>query len=291
MTELTWDGTGERFYETGVDHGVLYLPDGSGAYPNGVAWNGLTTLTESPGGADATAQYADNIKYLNLISAETFAGTIEALTYPDEFEQFDGLATPQPGVLVGQQSRKAFGLCYRTLKGNDVDGNDLGYKLHLVYGVTVAPSEKAYGTVNDTPAPIAFSWAFTTTPVPVTDLKPTALIIIDSTEVTDANLEALMAILYGSEDVDPVLPLPDDVIALFAGEVTSVIPTVPTFDSDTDTITIVATTGVIYKNAATGAVLTTGAHVITVDTVVVAYPADGYVLTPGHVNEWEFDFS
>lgn len=289
MTELAWDGTGERFYETGVDHGVLYLPDDTGAYPDGVAWNGLTTLTESPGGAAATAQYADNIKYLNLISAETFDGTIEALTYPDEFEQFDGLATPQPGVLVGQQSRKAFGMCYRTLKGNDVDGNDLGFKLHLVYGVTVSPSQKAYGTVNDTPAPIAFSWAFTTTPVAVTDLKPTALIIIDSTEVDGAALADLLTVLYGGVSTDPRLPLPDEVIALFGTTPTEVLATEPAFDSGTNTITIPTVAGVAYQVG--GVTQSAGALVITEDTIVTAVATGVHYLNPDHVNVWEFDFS
>jgi hypothetical protein len=216
MAALTWDDVGEKVYETGVDHGVLYLADDAGVYNEGVAWNGLTTVTESPSGAAASAQYADNIKYLNLISAEEFGGTIEAFTYPDEFAACDGTALPAEGVAVGQQSRKTFGLCYRSKVGNDVDGMDHGYKLHLVYGALAAPSDKAYATVNDSPEAIAFSWDFTTTPVPVTDLQPTALLVIDSTTADPANLASLEALLYGSGATEAALPTPDAVIELFA---------------------------------------------------------------------------
>lgn len=212
---LLWDQVGEREYEAGVDRGVLYLPDAVGAYDTGFAWNGLTTVTESPSGADASPQYADNIKYLNLVAAEQFGGTIEAFTYPDEFAECDGTAVPTPGVRVGQQSRKTFGLCYRTRVGNDVDGTDFGYKLHLVYGALAAPSEKAYGTINDSPEALTFSWTFTTTPVEVTGLKPTAMISIDSTEVTATDLTALEDILYGTDLIDPRLPPPDEVIGMF----------------------------------------------------------------------------
>jgi hypothetical protein len=215
MPPLTWDQVGERFYEVGVDHGVLYLPDASGVYNAGYAWNGLTTVTESPSGAEPSAQYADNIKYLNLISAEEFGGTIEAFTYPEEFGECDGTAIPEPGVLVGQQGRKMFGLSYRTRVGNDVDGTDHGYKLHLLYGCQAAPSEKAYATINDSPEAITFSWEITTTPVPVTDFKPTSLIVIDSRVVDPTDLAALEALLYG-ETVAAALPTPDAVIALFA---------------------------------------------------------------------------
>jgi hypothetical protein len=211
---LVWDQVGERTYETGVDHGVLYVPDESGVYGDGVAWNGLTTVTESPSGAESTAQYADNIKYLNLISAEEFGATIEAFTYPPEFNQFDGLAVPADGIVLGQQPRKMFGLSYRSRKGNDVEGDEYGYKLHLVYGCIAAPSEKAYNTINDSPEAITFSWAVTTTPVPVTGYKPTALIVVDSSIVDAAALTSLEDLLYG----DPAtLPAPDDVLALFEG--------------------------------------------------------------------------
>jgi len=210
---LVWDQVGERTYETGVDHGVLYIPDESGVYGGGVAWNGLTTVTESPSGAESTAQYADNIKYLNLISAEEFGATIEAFTYPPEFNQFDGLAVPADGIVLGQQPRKMFGLSYRSRKGNDVEGDEYGYKLHLVYGCIAAPSEKAYNTINDSPEAITFSWAVTTTPVPVTGYKPTALIVVDSSIVDGAALASLEDLLYG----DPAtLPAPDDVLDLFS---------------------------------------------------------------------------
>jgi hypothetical protein len=217
MAPLTWDQVGERLYETGVDHGVLYIPDAAGVYNKGYAWNGLTTVTESPSGAEPSAQYADNIKYLNLISAEEFGGTIEAFTYPEEFAECDGTALPSPGVAVGQQSRKSFGLSYRTQLGNDVDGTDYGYKLHLVYGCQASPSEKAYATINDSPEAIAFSWDFTTTPAPVTGYKPTSLIVIDSSVVDAADLASLETLLYGQAAVEAALPTPDAVIALFAG--------------------------------------------------------------------------
>ena len=217
MAPLTWDQVGEKIYETGVDHGVLYLPDDTGVYNTGFAWNGLTTVTESPSGAEPSAQYADNIKYLNLISAEEFGATVEAFTYPEEFGQCDGTALPSPGVAVGQQGRKMFGLSYRTEKGNDVDGTDFGYKLHLLYGCQAAPSEKAYATINDSPEAITFSWDVTTTPVPVTGYKPTSLIVVDSTVVDPADLAALEALLYGAGIVEPALPTPDAVLALFTG--------------------------------------------------------------------------
>jgi len=216
-TPLTWDEVGDRLYEVGVDHGVLYLPDPSGIYNTGVAWNGLTTVTESPSGADSNPQYADNIKYLNLYSVEEFGGTIEAFTYPDEFAECDGTVVPSPGLAVGQQTRKMFGLSYRTKVGNDVDGADFGYKLHLVYGCTAAPSEKAYATINDSPEAISFSWEITTIPVPVTGHKPTSLIVVDSTTVDPADLASLEDLLYGLGATPAALPTPDAVIALFAG--------------------------------------------------------------------------
>jgi hypothetical protein len=216
MPPLTWDEVGEKVYETGVDHGVLYLPNpASGVYDAGHAWNGLTTVTESPSGAEPTAQYADNIKYLNLISAEEFGVTIEAFTYPEEFGECDGTALPEPGVVVGQQTRKMFGMSYRTRVGNDIEGSDFGYKLHLLYGLQAAPSEKAYATINDSPEAITFSWEVTSTPVPVTGLKPTSLIVVDSTVVDTADLAALEALLYG-DTVAAALPTPDAVIALFS---------------------------------------------------------------------------
>lgn len=215
MAVLEWDQVGERLYETGVDRGVLYIPNTIGVYNMGFAWNGLTTVTESPSGAESSPQYADNIKYLNLVSAEEFGATIEAFTYPEEFAQCDGTALPKAGVALGQQSRKTFGLSYRTQIGNDLEGTDHGYKLHLIYGATAAPSEKAYATINDSPEAIAFSWEVTTSPVGVPGFKPTAQLVVDSTKVLPADLAALEDLLYGDAVAEPELPLPADVIALF----------------------------------------------------------------------------
>lgn len=214
MAKIEWDKTGERLYETGVKNGVLYVQD-AGTYPKGVAWNGLTAVTESPSGAEATPLYADDIKYLNLLSTEEFGATIEAYTYPDEFAECDGSASLATGVMIGQQPRKAFGLCYRTTIGNDTEGNDHGYKLHIIYGALAAPSEKAYATINDSPEPITFSWEVTTTPVNVTGAKPTASITIDSTKATPEKLTALEKILYGDAEVEARLPLPDEIKTLF----------------------------------------------------------------------------
>lgn len=214
--KLDWDQTSERLYETGVKMGVLYLQDEAGAYPKGVAWNGLTAVTESPSGAEATALYADDIKYLNLMSAEEFAATVEAYTYPDEFAECDGSASIAKGVSIGQQKRKAFGLCYRTILGNDVAGNDYGYKIHIIYGAMAAPSEKEYASVNDSPEAITLSWELSTTPVSVNGFKPTASIVIDSTKADAEKLTALEAILYGSKTADARLPLPDEIATLMA---------------------------------------------------------------------------
>lgn len=215
MAVLTWDQIGQRFYETGVDRGVLYVPDNAGVYNTGFAWNGLTNVTESPSGAEANAQYADNIKYLNLFSAEEFGATIEAFTYPAEFNQFDGVSEPAVGVMIGQQNRGNFGLSYRTLVGNDIDGNAHAYKLHLVYGCTASPSEKGYTTVNDSPEPITFSWEVTTVPMAVTGGTPTSILTIDTRTADAGNLTSLEDLLYGTDLVEPALPTPDEVIALF----------------------------------------------------------------------------
>ena len=214
MAKLVWDKSGERLYETGVKQGVLYVQDTAGTYPKGVAWNGLTAVTESPSGAEATALYADDIKYVNLVSAEELGGTIEAYMYPDEFAECDGSVALTPGMYIGQQDRKTFGLCYRTTLGNDTDSNNHGYKLHIIYGALAAPSEKAYATINDSPEAITFSWEFKTTPVNVTGHKPTASIVIDSTKVDAEKLAALEKILYGDDAGDgPRLPLPDEVLS------------------------------------------------------------------------------
>ena len=210
MSKLTWDASGERLYETGVKQGVLYVMN-SNSYGNGVAWNGLTAITESPSGAESTPLYADDIKYLDLRSTEEFGATIEAYTYPDEFAACDGSASLADGVSIGQQARKMFGLCYRTTVGNDTDGTDHGYKLHLIYGATASPSEKAYETINDSPEAITFSWEITTTPVSVTGFKPTASITIDSTKADPTCLAALEEKLYGGTSTEPTLPLPDEV--------------------------------------------------------------------------------
>lgn len=215
MAKLVFDESGKRFYETGVSKGVLYVQDTDGAYPLGVAWNGLTAVNEAPSGAEATPLYADDIKYLELRSAEEFGATIEAYTYPDEFEQCDGSAELAEGVVIGQQARKAFGLCYRTIVGNDVQGNDFGYKLHLIYGATAAPSEKAYATVNDSPEAVTFSWEVTCTPVEVEGFKPTATVVIDSRKVDAEKLAALEAKLYGTESEEPQLPLPAEIANMF----------------------------------------------------------------------------
>lgn len=219
MSRITWDDTSKRLYETGVKMGVLYPIQSDGAYTKGVAWNGLTAVTESPSGAEATALYADDIKYLNLMSNEEFGATIEAYTYPDEFAECDGSAALAKGVMIGQQKRKTFGLCYRTTLGNDVEGNDYGYKLHLVYGCLAAPSEKAYSTINDSPEAITFSWEVSTTPVAVTGFKPTSQITIDSTKVNSEKLASLENILYGTNangdtGAEPRLPLPNEVATL-----------------------------------------------------------------------------
>ena len=217
MAKLTWDKTGERYYETGVKNGVLYVYDSTGKkYGTGVAWNGLTAVTESPSGAEATALYADDIKYLNLMSNEEFGATIEAYTYPDEFAECDGSIALAEGVMIGQQKRKTFGLAYKTTVGNDVDGNDYGYKLHIIYGALAAPSEKAYATINDSPEAITFSWEISTTPVEVEGYKPPASITIDSTKADKAKLEALETQLFGGDDTEPTLPLPDAIATIFA---------------------------------------------------------------------------
>ncbi|AXQ61256.1 major tail protein [Streptomyces phage LibertyBell] len=293
MTKLAWDQSGERLFESGVDRGVLYIPNASGVYNNGYAWNGLTAVTESPSGAESNPQYADNIKYLNLVSAEEFGGTIEAFTYPEEFAQCDGTALPTPGVAVGQQARKTFGLSYRTKVGNDLAGQDHGYKIHLVYGALAAPSEKAYATINDSPEAITFSWEFTTTPVEVGEIsgvtyRPTATITIDSTKVEAGDLATLEEFLYGTAGSDPSLPSPQAVMAMFTGSVLVATPTQPTYDAGTNTITFPVIAGVDYF---VNDELQTAPLIITEDTIVTARPKIGYKFPPNVDPDWLIVFS
>lgn len=288
MAVLTWDAVGERLYETGVDRCVLYIPNSNGVYDIGYAWNGLTTVTESPSGAEANPQYADNIKYLNLISAEQFGATIEAFTYPDEFAQCDGTIL-EGGVSIGQQSRKVFGLCYRTRLGNDIDGVDHGYKIHLIYGAQAAPSEKAYATINDSPEAITFSWEVSTTPVQMTGYKPVSSLVVDSTKLTAEQLEALEDALYGTLGADPRLPLPDEVLSITGqGSFTVVETQAPTYNSATDIITIPVVAGVVYQiNDET---VSGNVGPITEDTVVTAIPAAGYRFTETSDTDWSINF-
>ena len=225
MAKIVWDKSSEHLYETGVKNGVLYVQGTGGTYTKGVAWNGLASVTESPSGAEPTPLYADDIKYLNLLSTEEFGATIEAYTYPDEFAECDGSKSIATGVYIGQQARKAFGMCYKTTLGNDTEGNDHGYKLHIIYGALAAPSEKAYETINDSPEAITFSWEISTTPVNVKGSKPTATIVIDSTKANPEKLAALEVILFGADapngegaGTDPRLPLPDEIATLMTTE-------------------------------------------------------------------------
>lgn len=297
MTQIQWDLVGQRTYETGVDHGVLYLPDEVGAYSEGFPWNGLVTVTESPSGAESNKQYADNIVYLNLTSAEEFNGTIEAFTYPPEFGECDGTAMFEGGVSIGQQNRRVFGMSYRSNIGNDLQGNGFGYKLHLVYGALAAPSERAYGTINDSPEPITFSWEFSTTPVPVgviggKEYKPTSVVTVDSTKVDADALADLEALLYGTAGTDPQLPQPAEVIAMFAGSLTEVRvagANAPTYNTATHVVTLPAVTGVSWK--VNGVTKTAGAQpALTVGqtAVVTAHPQPGYLVTGD--DDWVFDY-
>jgi hypothetical protein len=292
MTQLKWDQVSERRYETGVDHGVLYLANNAGAYNEGFAWNGLTTVTESPSGAEASPQYADNMKYLNLISAEEFGATIEAFTYPDEFGQCDGSAEPEPGISFGQQGRRGFGFSYRTRVGNDTEGTDHGFKVHLIYGAQAAPSEKAYTTINDSPEALAFSWEITTTPVEVgvidgVEYKPTAQVTVDSTKVDEDALADLLDVLYGTAGQDPRLPSPAEVVAMFSGTLTEAVPTEPAYNDATDTITIPTVAGVEYL--INDNVVAAGPVVITEDTVVTARPAAGYKFPDVTDTDWYYN--
>lgn len=289
MAVLSWDGTGTRKHESGIDHGVLYpLNPSTGLYDTGVAWNGLTSVKEKPSGAGANPQFADNIKYLTLLAAETFGGEITAFTYPDEFAACDGTAFPTAGVSVGQQSRQTFGLSYRTKIGND-SSTDLGFKIHLAYGCLASPSERDYTTINDNPAALAFTWTFDSAPVLASGLNPTSLLVIDSTTVDATALSNLEDLLYGTVSTTPSLPPPDTIIALFEGTITTVTLTPPTFDG-AHTVTIPTETGVTYYvdsvvHAGGSLVLTTGQK-----KVVSASANAGYKFATPYVNEWLFSF-
>jgi hypothetical protein len=289
MTKLKWDQVGEKVYETGVSNGVLYIPNTVGVYDEGFPWNGLTAVTESPSGAESSKTYADNRVYANMISVEEFGATVEAYTYPEEFAKCDGTASPTAGVYVGQQTRKPFGLSYQTVIGNDIDGTDFGFKVHLVYNALAKPTEKAYATINDSTEGMTFSWELTTTPVDVPNLKPAALLTIDSTKVDAGDLAALLDILYGTVGTDPRLPTPAEVIALFNGTLTEVVPGIPTYNNSTHTLTIPSTTGVVYT--INDVVVAAGPVVITEDTVVNATPAPGYKFPTVTDDDWLFDYS
>lgn len=286
MTKLAWDQVGEKFYQTGVDRGVLYVAGTNGVYNTGVAWNGLTTVTESPSGGESNPQYADNIKYVDITSREDFGATIEAFTYPDQFAACDGSAEPKVGIRINQQARRGFGFSYRTLIGNDVLETDYGYVIHLVYGAKAKPTEKSRTTMNESPEAMAFSWEVTTIPVDVPGLKPTAHIEINSTKVSAAELKALEDILYGTAGSDPRLPLPAEVLGMFGSGAIVVKPSTPTYNSTTKTVTIPTVTGVTYyidNKAVTGNV------VLTKSSIVVARPNSGYTFPENIDNDWGFE--
>lgn len=292
MSKLEWDKSGERYYETGVSHGVLYIPNALGSYTNGYAWNGLTAVNASPSGAESTKQYADNIAYLNMTSAEEFNGTIEAFQSPREFDQCDGTATPVPGIGVGQQTRRSFGFSYETLIGNDIDGQDHGFKIHVVYGAQAAPSERSNATVNDSPEAMALSWEFTTTPASVTPeiivngraLKPTATLSFSSLMFPASKMQELKDILHGTTALAPRLPSPNELITLMSSTILEAVPTPPTFDADVITIPTVA--GVVYK---INGVVVEGVVSSTEPTMVYAEPAVGYKFPDVVATQWAFN--
>lgn len=294
MSRLEWDKIGERFYETGVSNGVLYPQDSQGGYSRGYAWNGLTAVTESPSGAESNKQYADNIPYLNLISQEELSGTIEAFQSPREFDQCDGSASPIPGLKVGQQTRKPFGLSYQTLVGNDTDGQDHGYIIHVVYGAQAAPSERAYATVNESPEAIQLSWEFSTTPVPISPelvvegraLRPTSTLSFNSLDFSAQKMQDLKDVLWGTPSTEASLPSPRQLIDMMGLTLTEVTPTDPTFDDLTDTITIPSVTGVTYLNGGTAV---TGDVVITGPTLITARPNPSYKFPAVVQTQWFFD--
>lgn len=292
MATIVWGQTGERVYETGVDRGVLYQPDMAGEYGDGVAWNGLTAVTESPSGAESNKQYADNGVYLNLLSAEESNFTIEAFTYPLKFEENDGSASPVPGVVLTQQDRKPFGFAYRTLVGNDQQGQNAGYKIHLCYGCLASPSEKARNTINESPEATAFSWEVSTTPAQVGTIggklyKPTAHLIVDSRLTDAAKLTALEEALYGTASEEPYMPLPAAVIAMVGTALTEAALVAPSYNAATKEITFPVITGVVFK---IDGVTKTGTVTITKDEVVRAYASPGYKFPTPHVDEWLYEF-
>jgi hypothetical protein len=292
MTALQWDGLAQRFFETGVSNGVLYSQT-DGVYDFGVAWNGLTNVTESPSGAESNKQYADNIEYLNLISAEQFAATIACFAAPDGFLVYDGVAKTANGMQIGQQSRPAFGFSWQTKKGNALNP-DLGFILHLAYGLQAQPSEKSYDTVNDSPAPVTFSWTVSSTPVVVSGHKPSAIIKIDSTDpdVDPANLADLLTVLYGSAGVDPRLPQPDEVEAILGNGISSVTPTPLAYNDATDTIIYAATPGVVYTREDTGEEITADVPLSVGQSLVVkASPDTGYNFTGTFVDRTLYSYT
>lgn len=280
MSKIIWDKSGERLFETGVKNGVLYIQNASGEYPLGIAWNGLVGVSESPSGAEASPLYADDIKYVNLISAEEFGATIEAYMYPDEFAQCDGSAQLATGVYVGQQTRKTFGLVYRTALGNDIAGEAYGYKLHLIYGAIAAPSEKGYQTINDSPEAITLSWDISTTSVEIPGFKPTASIVLNSTKVDATLLATLEDILFGTPGVDPRLPLPTEIVALFAGAAPAALALSTIVPAD-DAIGIAVAANIVLtfnnKVLNESVVLTSAAGVIV--PVAKSFDATGKILT------------
>ena len=291
MSQLTWDKIGERYFETGVSHGTLYIPNAMGLYVNGYAWNGLTGVTASPSGAEATKQYADNIAYLNMTSAEEYGGTIEAFQSPREFDQCDGVARPIPGLSIGQQTRKSFGFSWQTLIGNDIDGQDHAYKIHVAYGAQAAPSEKAYATVNESPEAVTLSWTFTTTPAPISPeiivegraLKPTAYLAFDSRDFSPAKMQELKDILYGTASTNPRLPSPRELITIMQTNLTEVEPQDPTFDDTDNELVIPAQTGVVYL--ANGVVIE-GTHILEESVTITAIPAPGYKFANVVQTQW-----
>jgi hypothetical protein len=287
--KLTWDNIGEKVFEAGVEQGVLYKPNGLGVFNTGFAWNGLVSVNESPSGAEANKQYANNKVYANITSAEEFSGSLEAFTYPVAFAECDGYAELTPGVSIGQQRRVPFGLSYKTKIGNDLEDLEAGYKLHLIYNAKAAPSERAYTTINESPEAMTMSWELSTEPVEVPGKRPTATLVIDSTKVDATRLADLERVLYGTDSEEPRLPLPAEVATIMATDLTeSSKPVEPSYNATTDTVTIPTTTGVDYFiNGA----LVTGDVVITEDTRVTAAPATGYKFPAMSDNDWVIEYS